>query len=34
MQEALAQAFTLQTEDVDEGIRALLEKRDPEFKGR
>ena len=34
MQEALAQAFTLQTEDVEEGIQALLEKRPPEFKGR
>jgi enoyl-CoA hydratase/carnithine racemase len=32
--EALAQAFTLETEDVKEGIAALLDKRAPEFHGR
>ena len=32
--EAHAQSRTLETEDVREGIRALLEKRDPVFKGR
>jgi enoyl-CoA hydratase len=33
-QEAFAQAATLATEDVREGIQALLEKRDPRFQGR
>ena len=32
--EAHAQSRTLETEDVREGIRALLERRDPTFKGR
>lgn len=32
--EAFAQALATQTEDVREGIRAFLEKRPPEFKGR
>jgi len=32
--EAHAQSRTLETEDVREGIRALLERRDPIFKGR
>jgi enoyl-CoA hydratase/carnithine racemase len=32
--EAWAQAATFATEDVREGIRALLEKRDPRFEGR
>lgn len=32
--EAHAQSRTLETEDVREGIRALLERRDPVFKGR
>ena len=32
--EAHAQSRTLETEDSKEGIRALLEKRDPVFKGR
>ena len=32
--EAFAQAVTVQTEDVREGMAALLEKRTPEFKGR
>lgn len=31
--EAYAQALATQTEDVREGIRAFLEKREPEFKG-
>lgn len=31
--EAFAQAVTLETEDAVEGIRALLEKREPDFKG-
>lgn len=33
MEEALAQAATLETNDVKEGIAALLEKRDPVFTG-
>jgi enoyl-CoA hydratase/carnithine racemase len=33
-QEALAQSATLQTADAREGIRALLEKREPRFEGR
>jgi len=32
--EAWAQSATLQTEDAQEGMRALLEKREPNFKGR
>jgi enoyl-CoA hydratase/carnithine racemase len=32
--EAWAQSATLQTRDVGEGIRALLEKREPDFEGR
>ena len=32
--EAFAQAATLATEDAREGIRALLEKREPRFEGR
>ena len=32
--EALAQAHTLATEDAEEGVRALLEKRKPDFHGR
>ncbi|GIW42406.1 MAG: crotonase [Candidatus Binatia bacterium] len=32
--EALAQALTLESEDAGEGIRALLEKRKPVFRGR
>ena len=32
--EAFAQAVTVQTEDVKEGMAALLEKRTPSFKGR
>jgi enoyl-CoA hydratase/carnithine racemase len=32
--EAHAQSRTLETEDAREGIRALLERRDPIFKGR
>jgi enoyl-CoA hydratase/carnithine racemase len=32
--EAFAQASTLETEDAAEGIAALLEKRDPVFRGR
>jgi enoyl-CoA hydratase/carnithine racemase len=32
-QEAFAQAATIATEDLREGIAALLEKRDPRFKG-
>jgi enoyl-CoA hydratase/carnithine racemase len=32
--EAWAQSATLQTEDAQEGMRALLEKREPDFKGR
>jgi len=31
--EAQAQALATQTQDVREGIRAFLEKREPEFKG-
>jgi len=31
--EAHAQALASQTQDVREGIRAFLEKREPEFKG-
>jgi enoyl-CoA hydratase/carnithine racemase len=34
LEEAMAQAATLQTEDVKEGIAALLEKREPRFQGR
>ena len=34
MEEALAQAATLETDDVKEGIAALLEKRAPVFVGR
>jgi enoyl-CoA hydratase/carnithine racemase len=34
MEEAMAQAATLQTDDVKEGIAALLEKREPHFLGR
>jgi enoyl-CoA hydratase/carnithine racemase len=33
-QEAFAQSVTLATEDAREGIRALLEKREPKFTGR
>ncbi len=33
-QEAMAQAITIDTDDVKEGIAALLEKRDPVFHGR
>jgi enoyl-CoA hydratase/carnithine racemase len=33
-QEALAQSATLATQDAREGIRALLEKREPKFTGR
>jgi enoyl-CoA hydratase/carnithine racemase len=33
-QEAMAQAITIDTEDVQEGIAALLEKREPVFHGR
>jgi enoyl-CoA hydratase/carnithine racemase len=33
-QEAMAQAITIETDDVKEGISALLEKRDPVFTGR
>ena len=32
--EAFAQSATLETADAREGIRALLEKRDPRFEGR
>ena len=32
--EAFAQAATMRTEDAKEGIRALLEKREPRFQGR
>ncbi|MBW2675830.1 MAG: enoyl-CoA hydratase [Deltaproteobacteria bacterium] len=32
--ESYAQSICFQTEDVQEGIRAFLEKREPEFKGR
>ena len=32
--EAFAQSATLQTDDAREGIRALLEKREPKFEGR
>ena len=32
--EAYAQAITVASEDAKEGIAALLEKRDPAFKGR
>ena len=32
--EAHVQSRTLETEDAKEGIRALLEKRDPVFRGR
>ena len=34
LQEAYAQAATITTSDVQEGIRALLEKRDPQFRGQ
>lgn len=34
MHEAHVQAATLLTDDAQEGMRALLEKRDPEFRGR
>ena len=33
-EEAFAQAVTVGTEDVKEGMAALLEKRTPDFKGR
>jgi enoyl-CoA hydratase/carnithine racemase len=33
-EEAYAQAITVETEDMREGINALLEKRPPQFKGR
>jgi enoyl-CoA hydratase/carnithine racemase len=33
-QEAFAQAVTIATEDLREGIQALLDKRDPRFHGR
>jgi enoyl-CoA hydratase/carnithine racemase len=33
-QEAMAQAITVETDDVKEGIAALLEKREPVFTGR
>jgi 2-(1,2-epoxy-1,2-dihydrophenyl)acetyl-CoA isomerase len=32
--EAFAQAATMRSEDAREGIRALLEKREPRFTGR
>jgi len=32
--EALGQALCLRTEDVKEGIKALIERREPQFKGR
>jgi enoyl-CoA hydratase/carnithine racemase len=32
--EAMAQALTLESADAAEGIRALLEKRKPVFRGR
>lgn len=34
LEEARAQAVTIDTDDVQEGIRALLEKREPLFRGR
>lgn len=34
MDEAFAQAVTVETEDAREGMRALLDKRAPEFRGR
>jgi enoyl-CoA hydratase/carnithine racemase len=34
MDEAFAQAVTVDTEDAREGMKALLEKRPPEFRGR
>ncbi|HTM20512.1 MAG TPA: enoyl-CoA hydratase-related protein, partial [Kofleriaceae bacterium] len=33
-QEAFAQAATVATDDVREGIQALLDKREPRFQGR
>jgi len=34
LQEAKLQAASLTTEDAKEGVRAILEKREPEFNGR
>jgi enoyl-CoA hydratase/carnithine racemase len=34
LDEAFAQAVTVQTADIREGVAALLQKRDPSFKGR
>jgi enoyl-CoA hydratase/carnithine racemase len=33
-QEALVQSRTAETEDSREGIKALLDRRNPDFKGR